>query len=121
MNESMDLCRSLMRRTAGCGLSPDIGPDRDYTSENAPDGIELDLTAAACGRWAMAKFDLEKTSETLRLLQTPGEGRDEAWRARFYAAVVDASFASSVEQVMSGPDGFPYFILRTPPEGVGFE
>ena len=69
----------------------------------------------------MAKFDLAKTSETLRLLQTPPQARDEAWRAVFYAAVVDASFAANSEQVMSGPDGFPYFILRTPPAGVGFE
>jgi hypothetical protein len=69
----------------------------------------------------MAKFDLAKTSETLRLLQTPEQARDAAWRARFYAAVVDASFAANPEQVMSGPDGFPYFVLVTPPTGVGFE
>jgi hypothetical protein len=69
---------------------------------------------------AMAQFDLEKTALVLALLEVPSEARDDRWRARFYEAVVDASFASPLDQVIRGPDGFPYFVLQTPPEGTEF-
>lgn len=68
----------------------------------------------------MAKFDLQKTAVVLELLEVPSEERGDAWRARFYEAVVDASFASPADQVIRGPDGFPYFVLQTPPSATEF-
>lgn len=68
----------------------------------------------------MAKFDLAKTDVLLKLFETPREARDDAWRSAFLDAVVDASMASTENQVMRGPDGFPYFVLQRPPIGAAF-
>src|SRR5262249_21504067 len=69
----------------------------------------------------MAKFDLTKTQEVQNLFATGREQRGLAWRERFYAAIADASMATTAEQVMLGPDGFPYFVLNLPPAGQAFE
>jgi hypothetical protein len=69
----------------------------------------------------MSKFDLNKTQELCELFKTPREQRDDAWKERFYSAVVDASMATTPQQVLRGPDGFPYFVLNLPPAGEPFE
>lgn|SRR5262249_55320864 len=69
----------------------------------------------------MPKFDLSKTQEVQDLLKVEPEQRDQAWIDRFYAAIVDASMATTSEQVMRGPDGFPYFVLNLPPAAKSFE
>jgi len=68
----------------------------------------------------MAEFDLLKTDTLLKLFETPREARDDAWRSAFFDAIVDASMASTENQVMQGPDGFPYFVLQRPPIGTAF-
>jgi hypothetical protein len=68
----------------------------------------------------MAAYDLQKTHEVDQLLQVPDAKRDAAWRARFFAVIPEASMASTPEQVMQGPDGFPYFVLKRPTPGVAF-
>lgn len=66
----------------------------------------------------MPKFDLGKTHELVTLLAKPKEQRDDAWRRRFYAAVVDASMRALEPQVSQGPDGFFYFSLALPQAGA---
>jgi hypothetical protein len=68
----------------------------------------------------VAKFDLAKTEALSRLFVVPRPQRDDAWRAAFYDAVVDASMATSATQLMEGPDGFPYFVLKLPEAGQPF-
>lgn len=68
----------------------------------------------------MPPFDLAKTTALLTLFEVPRNLRDDAWRSRLFAAIVDASLASSAEQVMRGPDGFPYFVLTRPPVAQPF-
>lgn len=62
----------------------------------------------------MKTCDVGKVEVVSALLQTPPPERDIAWRSRFYASVVDASFAGRSPQLFTGPDGFPYFALVTP-------
>jgi hypothetical protein len=69
----------------------------------------------------MAKFDLAKTQVLYELFAVPEERRDGAWRERFYAAVPDASMAAAEQQVVRGPDGFPYFALHLPRPATAFE
>lgn len=69
----------------------------------------------------MPKFDLTKTQEVQDLLEVEREQRDPAWIVRFYAAIVDASMATTSGQVIHGPDGFSYFVLNLPPAGQPFE
>lgn len=65
----------------------------------------------------MAKFDLEKTAEVVRLCAVPHDQRSPAWEEAFFAAIDDASMVASSPQVTTGPDGFPYFVLSTPTPG----
>lgn len=69
----------------------------------------------------MPKFDLTKTQEVQELFATPREERDQNWRDRFFAAIVDASMSTPSNQVISGPDGFAYFVLNLPPVAQPFE
>lgn len=69
----------------------------------------------------MARFDLSKTRLVGDLFKTPREERDQGWRERFFAAIVDASMATTPKQVLRAPDGFAYFILNLPPPGQSFE
>jgi hypothetical protein len=65
----------------------------------------------------MPKFDLSQTQVLAELFQTPRENRDDSWRARFYAAVPDATLRSFDPQVSRGPDTFPYFEMAIPDPG----
>jgi hypothetical protein len=64
------------------------------------------------------QFDLTQTHALAALFATPRDQRDDAWRRRFYAAIVDASMRASEPQVSQGPDGFPYFALGLPAAGA---
>jgi hypothetical protein len=66
------------------------------------------------------RFDLAKTDQVVKLLDTPRDQRDDAWQDAFQEAIVDASMATAPEQVIQGPDGFGYFVLRRPPVGESF-
>ena len=65
--------------------------------------------------------DISKTYIVVQLFNTPREERDDKWRQQFYENVATASFAWDTPQVLTGPDGFPYFILLTPEENKPFE
>ncbi len=64
-------------------------------------------------------FDLDKTHLVDRLLAS--SERSEGWRAAFYGAVVEASLCTKEEQVIVGPDGFPYFALYSPERQKAFD
>jgi hypothetical protein len=65
----------------------------------------------------LAQFDLSHTQTLVELFATAREQRDDAWRRRFYDAVVDASMRAFEPQVEQGPDGFLYFSLALPEPG----
>ena len=65
--------------------------------------------------------DISKTEIMVRLFQVPQAQRDEAWRSTFLQNVETASFACGDPQVFEGPDGFPYFVLRSPQPNTSFE
>lgn len=65
--------------------------------------------------------DITKTSIVVALFKIPQEKRDDKWYQKFYENVATASFASAIPQVLTGPDGFPYFILNTPTFNEPFE
>lgn len=65
--------------------------------------------------------DVEKTQIIVELLQTPIVQRDDSWYHNFYMNIPEASFASVSPQVFTGPDGFPYFILKIPEPNQPFE
>ncbi len=48
------------------------------------------------------------------LLSVPPELREATWVDAFFEAVTNASFAAGEPRMIQGPDGFPYFVLRTP-------
>ncbi len=65
--------------------------------------------------------DINKSYKLVEILKVPREKRDGNWYDTFYANVANASFACGTTQVLTGPDGFPYFILRSPQENQSFE
>lgn len=65
--------------------------------------------------------DITKTQTIDTLLQIPQQQRDENWRQTFFDNIQTASFACGDPQIFTGPDGFPYFILRTPEPNKPFE
>lgn len=65
--------------------------------------------------------DISKTHVIVKLFSIPPDKRDEQWYRSFYQNVATASFAGGTPQVLTGPDGFPYFILRTPEANQPFE
>ncbi|MEO7044099.1 MAG: hypothetical protein ABI091_02245 [Ferruginibacter sp.] len=65
--------------------------------------------------------DINKTGVIAELLKVPRTIRDDAWYSSFYENVATASFQCSSPQLLTGPDGFPYFILRTPELNKPFE
>ena len=65
--------------------------------------------------------DITKTQVIVDLLQIPQEQRDDNWRQTFYNNVQTASFACGNPQIFNGPDGFPYFVLKTPEPNKPFE
>jgi hypothetical protein len=66
----------------------------------------------------METFDLEQTQRLAELIAISPEERDENWAGRFLAAAPNASLASFDPQIVSGPDGFPYFQLALPDAGA---
>lgn len=69
----------------------------------------------------MKQCDINKVGVMVELFKTPLEKRDTAWLDSFYENVVDASYACGDPQVSYGPDGFPYFTLRTPQPNTPFD
>jgi len=65
--------------------------------------------------------DISKTYIIVQLFKIPRQERDNEWRKQFFENVATASFACATPQVLTGPDGFPYFILNTPEENKSFE
>ena len=65
--------------------------------------------------------DISKTYLVVELLKIPRAKRDANWHQVFYQHVATASFACGQPQLLTGPDGFPYFILRTPTPDQPFE
>ncbi|PZP52277.1 MAG: hypothetical protein DI598_01120 [Pseudopedobacter saltans] len=65
--------------------------------------------------------DLEKTGILVDLCSVPLEQRDDNWFAEFISNVPLASFRTTEKQVITGPDGFPYFQLELPEPGVQFQ
>lgn len=65
--------------------------------------------------------DITKTALIVELFRTAHNERNGEWYRTFYDNVASASFACGEPQLRTGPDGFPYFVLRTPPEDRPFE
>lgn len=65
--------------------------------------------------------DLEKTGILVDLSKVPQEKRNEAWLKSFISNVSLASFKAGDPQVITGPDGFPYFNLLLPEPGETFQ
>jgi hypothetical protein len=58
--------------------------------------------------------DISRTPQVVTLLAVPPELRDASWVDAFFDAITNASFAAGEPRMIQGPDGFPYFVLRTP-------
>ncbi|MCE3238229.1 MAG: hypothetical protein K0R24_1210 [Gammaproteobacteria bacterium] len=65
--------------------------------------------------------DLHKTALIDQLLQVPLNRRDIRWQIEFSTHLPAASFQCGNPQIITGPDGFPYFQLLLPLPGVSFE
>lgn len=65
--------------------------------------------------------DLTKTDILFNLVQTPQNERDENWRQQFLDNIAQASFRCGDPQVITGPDGFPYFQLFLPEPNKEFQ
>lgn len=65
--------------------------------------------------------DISKTKIIAELLKIPRDRRDNHWHQSFYQNVATASFACATRQTLTGPDGFTYFILKTPEVNKPFE
>ena len=53
-------------------------------------------------------------------MRVPRDQRDAKWVAEFCAAAPDASLKTAKQQLIQGPDGFPYLALFIPAEGEEF-
>jgi hypothetical protein len=65
--------------------------------------------------------DLNKTNSIYQLIQTPKAERDEKWQSAFLQNIAQASFRCGEPQVITGPDGFPYFQLFLPEPHKSFQ
>lgn len=65
--------------------------------------------------------DLDKTNIIYQLVQTPIKERDENWQRTFLQNIGQASFQCGEPQVITGPDGFPYFQLFLPEPNKKFQ
>ncbi|MDR2237832.1 MAG: hypothetical protein LBE92_17045 [Chryseobacterium sp.] len=65
--------------------------------------------------------DLDKTSILSKLVQTPPAERDDKWQQTFLENIGHASFRCGDPQVVTGPDGFPYFQLFLPEPNQPFQ
>ncbi|MDL5048776.1 hypothetical protein QQ054_22440 [Oscillatoria amoena NRMC-F 0135] len=59
-------------------------------------------------------YDINKTKIVVGLLQVPPDQRDEQWHTQYHANILNAAFTCGNPQVVTGPDGFPYFMLKYP-------
>ncbi len=53
-----------------------------------------------------------------QLLQRPEAARDESWEQEFLKAIVPTKVLMTADQAQAGPDGWPYLLLKTGPEGT---
>jgi hypothetical protein len=53
------------------------------------------------------------TAKLLDLFTISKDKRDHLWQHRFYACVQTAIFTCADEKIITGPDGFRYFVLQT--------
>ncbi|GAA3939451.1 hypothetical protein [Hymenobacter algoricola] len=65
--------------------------------------------------------DLTKTNTIFQLVDVPPAARDDAWQDAFLANLPAASFRCGTPQVITGPDGFPYFQLLLPEPNQSFQ
>jgi len=65
--------------------------------------------------------DLEKTNVLFQLAQTPTTERNEIWQRIFLQNIGQASFRCGEPQIITGPDGFPYFQLFLPEPNKNFQ
>lgn len=65
--------------------------------------------------------DLNKTQLIFKLVSVPLEKRDDSWKDAFLENIVLASFRCGDPQVITGPDGFPYFQLLMPQPNQSFQ
>jgi hypothetical protein len=65
--------------------------------------------------------DLKKTEIIYQLVQTPPDKRDEKWQQTFLANIGQASFRCGDPQLITGPDGLPYFQLFLPEPNKSFQ
>lgn len=66
----------------------------------------------------MPEIDIEKTEQIVKLCQCPQGDRNAEWMMEFSATVPEAAFrirGEGEQQIMSGPDGFPYLLFFVPP------
>ncbi|SDJ47932.1 hypothetical protein SAMN04487898_10340 [Pedobacter sp. ok626] len=65
--------------------------------------------------------DLDKTQLIFELIDVPRENRGEEWQKSFLENIIYASFRCGDPQVITGPDGFPYFQLLMPKPNEHFQ
>lgn len=65
--------------------------------------------------------DLDKTYILYELIQIPPAERDEKWQQKFLENIGHASFRCGDPQVVTGPDGLPYFQLFLPEPNQRFQ
>ena len=65
--------------------------------------------------------DLNKTAEIYNLIKIPHSERDENWNTSFLSHLSSASFRCGDPQVITGPDGLPYFQLFLPEPNTSFQ
>lgn len=68
-----------------------------------------------------SECDITKTQKMVDLFSVSQNDRDENWTKSFYENVKTASYACGNPQIFNGPDGFPYFVLKTPEANKPFE
>ncbi len=65
--------------------------------------------------------DLNKTGEIVNLVKIPHKDRDQNWTHKFLSNLAEASFRCGDPQVVTGPDGLPYFQLFLPEPHRAFQ
>lgn len=63
---------------------------------------------------------MDKTNILFNLIQTPAADRNEHWQKQLLENIPQASFRCGDPQVITGPDGFPYFQLFLPEPNKSF-
>lgn len=95
---------------------PEIG--KSDTDQHERGQLDIDQQEAAHEKYL---GDLEKTHLIFNLIKVPVEERDEEWQHSFLENIVQASFRCGEPQVITGPDGFPYFQLLMPNPNESFQ